>query len=64
MLLYLLVVLDVRTLAAAPRNAGVLSRLPEVQRKEFFGPFGAAREELRASYPAWVDRSQLLVRPR
>lgn len=49
-LLYLLVVLDVRTLAAAPRNAGVLSRLPEVQRKEVFGPFGSAREELRAAY--------------
>lgn len=49
-LLYLLVVLDVRTLAAAPRNAGVLSRLPEVQRKEVFGPFGAARKELGAAY--------------
>lgn len=49
-LLYLLVVLDVRTLAAAPRNAGVLSRLPEVQRKEVFEPFGSARVELRAAY--------------
>ena len=49
-LLHLLVVLDVRTLANAPRNAGVLGRLPEVQRKEVFGPFGAAREELRAAY--------------
>lgn len=49
-LLYLLVVLDVRTLTAAPRNAGVLSRLPEVQRKEVFGPFGSARDELRSAY--------------
>ncbi|MET8520831.1 helix-turn-helix domain-containing protein [Nocardioides sp. NPDC004968] len=49
-LLYLLVVLDVRTLAAAPRNAGVLSRLPEVQRREVFGPFGSARKELQAAY--------------
>jgi hypothetical protein len=49
-LLYLLVILDVRTLAAAPRNAGVLTRLPEVERKDVFGPFGAARDELRAAY--------------
>ena len=49
-LLHVLVVLDVRTLAAAPRNAGVLSRLPEVQRKEVFEPFGSARNELRDAY--------------
>lgn len=49
-LLYLLVVLDVRTLAGAPRNAGVLTRLPEVHRKEVFEPFGAARAELGAAY--------------
>ena len=49
-LLYLLVVLDVRTLAAAPRNAGALPGLPEVQRNEVFGPFGTAREDLRAAY--------------
>lgn len=49
-LLYLLVVLDVRTLATAPRNAGVLTGLPEVQRKDVFEPFGTAREELRAAY--------------
>lgn len=49
-LLYLMVVLDVRTLANAPRNAGVLTRLPEVQRKEVFESFGTAREELRAAY--------------
>ncbi|WP_406020354.1 TetR/AcrR family transcriptional regulator [Nocardioides sp. NBC_00850] len=49
-LLYLLVVLDVRTLADAPRNAGVLPGLPEVQRKDVFEPFGTAREELRAAY--------------
>lgn len=48
--LYLPVILDVRTLAAAPRNAGVLTRLPEVQRKDVFGPFGSAREELGAAY--------------
>ncbi|MFE7227003.1 TetR/AcrR family transcriptional regulator [Nocardioides sp. NPDC057577] len=49
-LLYLLVVLDVRTLAQAPCNAGVLTRLPEVQRRDVFEPFGSAREELRAAY--------------
>lgn len=49
-LLYLLVVLDVRTLARAPRNAGVLTRLPEVQRKAAFDPFRAARDELEAAY--------------
>lgn len=49
-LLHLLAVLDVRTLANAPRNAGVLTRLPEVQCKTVFGPFGSARDELRAAY--------------
>lgn len=49
-LLHVLVVQDVRTLAAAPRNAGVLSRLPEVQRKNVFEPFGSARDELRDAY--------------
>lgn len=49
-LLYLLVILDVRTLARAPRNAGVLPGLPEVQRKDVFEPFGTAREELNAAY--------------
>lgn len=49
-LLYLLVVLDVRTLAMAPRNAGVLTRLPEVQRKDVFEQFGSARDELRVAY--------------
>lgn len=49
-LLHMLVVLDVRTLAAAPRNAGVLGRLPEVQRKDVFEPFGSARNELRDAY--------------
>lgn len=49
-LLHVLVVLDVRTLATAPRNAGVLSRLPEVQRKDVFEPFGSARNELRDAY--------------
>ena len=49
-LLYLLVKLDVRTLARAPHNVGVLTGLPEVQRKEVFGPFGAARQELAAEY--------------
>lgn len=49
-LLYLLVVLDVRTLAKAPRNAGVLPGLPEVQRKDVYEPFGTAREELKAAY--------------
>ncbi|MFI5627210.1 helix-turn-helix domain-containing protein [Nocardioides sp. NPDC051685] len=49
-LLNLLVVLDVRTLARAPRNAGVLTRLPEVERKEAFEPFRVARDELEAAY--------------
>lgn len=62
-LLHLLVVLDVRTLAAAPRNAGVLSQLPEVQRKEAFKPFGAARDELRAAY-ARLGAQVVAVRPR
>ena len=48
--LYLLAVLDIRTLAAAPRNAGVLTRLPEVQRREAFDPFRVARDELEAAY--------------
>lgn len=49
-LLYLLVTLDVRTLAQAPHNAGVLAVLPEVQCKEVFGPFGTARQNLANAY--------------
>lgn len=49
-LLYLLVTLDVRTLAQAPHNAGVLAVLPEVQCKEVFGPFGTARQNLSDAY--------------
>ena len=49
-LLYLLVTLDVRTLAQAPHNAGVLAVLPEVQCKEVFGPFGTARQNLADAY--------------
>jgi AcrR family transcriptional regulator len=54
--LYLLVILDVRTLAKAPRNAGVLPGLPEVQRKDVFEPFGTAREELEAAYSRFGSR--------
>jgi AcrR family transcriptional regulator len=62
-LLYLLVMLDVRTLAGAPRNAGVLARLPEVQRKEVFGPFGAARNELGDAYARLGTQVAAAVRP-
>lgn len=49
-LLYLLVVLDVRTLAEAPRNTGALAGIPDVRRREVFDSFGSAREELEATY--------------
>ncbi|MFE4001502.1 helix-turn-helix domain-containing protein [Nocardioides sp. YIM B13467] len=62
-LLYLVVVLDVRTLAGAPRNAGVLARLPEVQCKEVFEPFGAARNELRNAYARLGTQVAAAVRP-
>lgn len=49
-LLYLLVLLDIRTLAKAPHNTGALSGLPDVRRREIFDSFGSAREELGATY--------------
>jgi AcrR family transcriptional regulator len=48
--LYILLVLDVRTLALAPHNAGVLARLPEVQRQGYFDRYRAGRNELREAY--------------
>ncbi|NYI81194.1 TetR/AcrR family transcriptional regulator [Nocardioides panzhihuensis] len=49
-LLYLLLLLDVRTLARAPHNAGVLARLPEVQKMPYFGRYQACRSELGEAY--------------
>ena len=49
-LLYLLVLLDVRTLAQAPHNGGALARLPEVRRVEGYDQFDETRSELLAAY--------------
>lgn len=49
-LLYVLLVLDVRTLAAAPHNAGALARLPEVQSQGYFQRHRVCRGELRDAY--------------
>lgn len=49
-LLYLLAMLDVGTLAAAPHNAGALARLPEVQGLALFDRFAQTRAELREAY--------------
>ena len=49
-LLYLLTILDVRTLAGLPHNSGLLSLLPEVHRTEGYEPFGTARDDLGAAY--------------
>ena len=49
-LLYLLVVLDVRALADAPHNTGALTGLADVRRKKVFDSFGSARDELGAEY--------------
>lgn len=57
-LLYLLLVLDVRTLAKAPHNAGVLARLPEVQSKAYFGHYRACRNELTNAYDRLGTQTQ------
>lgn len=49
-LLYLLALLDVRTLAQAPHNGGALVRLPEVRRVKGYDRFDETRSELLAAY--------------
>lgn len=48
--LYLLALVDVKTLAAAPQNIGMLYRLPDVTRRPSFEEFRRARGELTAAY--------------
>ncbi|MFI5627537.1 TetR/AcrR family transcriptional regulator [Nocardioides sp. NPDC051685] len=49
-LLYLLALLDVRTLAQAPHNGGALARLPEVRGMEGYDRFDLTRSELLDAY--------------
>lgn len=56
--LYVLLLLDVRTLARAPHNAGVLTRLPEVQRMPYFDRYRTSRTELAAAYGRLVASAQ------
>lgn len=55
-LLYLLVTLDVTTLAEAPHNAGMLARLPEVRALEVFERFAATHAELTEAYDRFAER--------
>lgn len=48
--LYLLALVDVGTLTAAPHNIGMLYRLPDVTRRPSFEEFRRARRELTAAY--------------
>ncbi|MER7556888.1 helix-turn-helix domain-containing protein [Nocardioides sp. NPDC126508] len=48
--LYVLVLLDVHTLAVAPHNAGMLPRLPDVTRQPLFERSKAVRQELIDAY--------------
>lgn len=48
--LYVLALLDVDTLVGAPHNAGILTRLPEVQGADVFADFRLARDDLAAAY--------------
>lgn len=48
--LYLLALVDVRTLAAAPHNAGGLPRLPEVAGHEAAEQWRSSHDELTAAY--------------
>lgn len=58
-LLYVLLVLDVRTLAVAPHNAGVLARLPEVQSQDYFKRHRICRDELRDAYSRLAAQAQV-----
>lgn len=48
--LYLLVLTDVRTLAEAMHNCGLLARLPDVQRAESFDTYRKTRRQLGHAY--------------
>ncbi len=48
--LYVLILLDVHTLAVAPHNAGMLPRLPDVTRQPLFERSKAVRRELIDAY--------------
>lgn len=48
--LYVLLLLDVRTLTALPHNTGFLARLPEVTRSPAFEPFDKIRRGLEDAY--------------
>lgn len=48
--LYLLLLVDIRTLAEAPNNAGFLARLPEVTTQPAFSIYRHMRDELGDSY--------------
>jgi AcrR family transcriptional regulator len=48
--LYVLLLLDVRTLAALPHNTGFLARLPEVTRSPAYEPYEKARQGLEDAY--------------
>ena len=48
--LYLLVLVDVRTLADVPHNVGMLYQLPDVTKGEVYNEFRDEREQLAAHY--------------
>lgn len=48
--LYVLMLLDVRTLAALPHNTGFLARLPEVTRSPAYEPYDKIRRGLEDAY--------------
>lgn len=48
--LYVLLLLDVRTLASLPHNTGFLARLPEVTRSPAYEPYEKARQGLEDAY--------------
>lgn len=48
--LYVLMLLDVRTLAALPHNTGFLARLPEVTRSPAYEPYDKTRRGLEDAY--------------
>jgi len=54
--LYVLVLLDVHTLAVAPHNAGMLPRLPDVTSQPLFARSKAVRRELIDAYDRIASR--------
>lgn len=59
-MLYLLVILDIRTLGATQHNTAFLARLPEVTRSEAYAGYASIRQELAEGYERFGRKVEAL----